>query len=155
MKKNSALRKSDILYHVVKGWRVILLFALIGLIAGVALIGASYIRGEVSREYRINTTFAVITPREGETASANAKSSSAAIEEDGGKKNNITEARAMTDTVILIIKSQKNMRAVIDKLNLRGVTETDISRNLNLAKQRPRSSKRPCCGVRKKKAFLS
>ena len=45
--KKTQLKKSDILYHLLKGWRVILLFSLMGLIAGITLIGFGYVRGEM------------------------------------------------------------------------------------------------------------
>ena len=138
MKKNNGLRKSDILYHIIKGWRVILLLTIIGIISGVVLIGASYIRGEVTREYKITSSFAVITTRQDvavdlKTLNDILKDESKEVEKS--EYNNLNAARSMTDTVIYIIKSQKNMQAVIDGLELRGVSANDISRNLSLTKQ--------------------
>ena len=56
MNKKTTLKKSDIVYHLLKGWRVILLFTLTGLIIGILVIGAGYVRGEMSKEYRISSS---------------------------------------------------------------------------------------------------
>ena len=117
MKKNKALRRSDILYHLIKGWRVILLFTAIGVAAGVVIIGAGFIRGEVSREYRITSSLAVVT---------------ALPTEEGN--NNVNAARTVSDTAIYIIKSQNNMERVVNDLGLRGINAADIGRNLNVSK---------------------
>lgn len=120
MKKKKGLRRSDILYHIIKGWRLIVLFTIIGATIGAVLIGAGYIRGEVSREYRINSSFAVITPKESEIDK---------------KNNNISVSKSMTATAMYIVKSRKNMKAVVDRLNLRGVSAGDIAGNLSLSRQ--------------------
>lgn len=121
MRKNKALRNSDILYHIVKGWRIILLFTLIGLVIGVVIIGAGYIRGEVSREYQISSSFAIITPKERSG-------------EQGVASNDSALSKSITDTAMYIVKSQKNMEAVVEHLGLRGVSANDISRNLSLTR---------------------
>ena len=113
MKKNKALRRSDILYHIIKGWRVILLFTVIGVIVGVVAIGAGLIRGEVSKEYRITASLAIVTSTPSEEGN-----------------NNVTAARTLTSTAIYIIKSQKNMESVVNDLGLRGINAADIGRNL-------------------------
>lgn len=128
MKKNKALRKSDIFYHIVKGWRIILLFTLIGVTVGVALIGFSYIRGEVSREYRITSSFAVVGNKSRQVTATEAKGGN-----DSGS-NDMNMARSMTETAMYIVKSRKNMDAVVEHLGLRGVSANDISRNLSLVR---------------------
>ncbi len=115
--KNKRLRKSDILYHIIKGWRVVLLFTLIGIASGVVIIGAGFIRGEVSREYRVTSSLAIVTSRKSDEGN-----------------NSVVAARVLTDTAIYIIKSQKNMETVVDELNLRGISAGDISRNLSLSR---------------------
>lgn len=117
MKKNKALRKSDILYHIIKGWRMILLCTVIGLIIGVVIIGAGFIRGEVSKEYRVTASIAIVTARKSDK-----------------ENNSVLGARVLTDTAVYIIKSQKNMEAIVDELKLRGVSADDISRNLSLTR---------------------
>ncbi len=119
MKKNKALRNSDILYHIIKGWRMILLFTLIGLIVGVIIIGAGYIRGEVTREYQITSSFAIITPKP---------------TDEKTKANNIQMSKGLTETAIYIVKSEKNIQSVVENLGLRGVSAADISKNLTLTR---------------------
>ncbi len=128
MKKNKALRKSDILYHIIKGWRIILLFTLIGIIVGVALIAVSYIRGEVAREYKVTSSIAVVGNRYPDVDITKLAPDQVFM------KNDVTMARLMTDTAMYLVKSRKNMDAVAEKLNLRGVTANDISHNLTLSR---------------------
>lgn len=128
MKKNKALRKSDILYHIIKGWRIILLFTLIGVTVGVALIAVSYIRGEVAREYKVTSSIAVVGNRYPDVDIKKLAPDQVFL------KNDVTTARLMTDSVMYVVKSRKNMDAVVEKLSLRGVTANDISRNLTLSR---------------------
>ncbi len=121
MNKSRTFKKSDILFHIVKGWKIVLICTVVGLIIGVTVIGAGYIRGEVSREYRISTSVAVITSgKEYKTATPS--------------ETNLNAARTLTESAIYVIKSQRNINAVISDLGLQGVSDNDITRNLTVSR---------------------
>jgi len=118
------IKKSDIFYHIVKGWRIIFLFTLIGLVTGVSIIGFSYIRGEMTREYKISTSCVLI-----------AENAKGLYTQDTKEpyKSDIDFARTLTDSAKYIIKSQRNMQAVVDSLGLQNVSASSISRNLSIS----------------------
>ena len=118
------IKKSDTFYHIVKGWRIILLFTLIGLIIGVSVIGFGYIRGEMTREYKISTSVVLV-----------ALNADGRYTEDTKDpyKSDIEFARGLTSSAIYIIKSRRNMQAVVDSLGLQGVSASSISRNLSVS----------------------
>lgn len=121
MNKSRVFRKSDILYHIVKGWKIVFICTVVGLIIGVTIIGAGYIRGEISREYRVTSSVAVIT-------TGNGREYQSATPD----QTNLNAARSLTESAIYIIKSQRNMEAVIADAGLSGVSAGDISRNLTV-----------------------
>lgn len=123
MNKSRTFRKSDILFHIVKGWKIVAVCSIIGLIVGVTIIGASYIRGEVTKEYRITTSVAVITTGNG----GEYKSASP-------DQTNLQAARNLTESAMYIIKSRRNMERVISSLGLNGISPNDISRNVNVTR---------------------
>lgn len=121
MNKKKVFRKSDILFHIIKGWRMVLISTMVGLIIGVTVIGAGYIRGEVSREYRITSSVAIIVPKSNRN-------------EATPSDTNLQTARYLTDSAIYVIKSEKNMKAVIDELKLKGISPGSLSRNLTVSR---------------------
>lgn len=123
MNTKNPMKKSDIIYHVLKGWRVVLLFTLAGLIAGIGLIGAGYIRGEISREYRITSSVAIVALNKDDQFTSRS---------NNPFKSDVDIARNITETALYIIKSQSNTQKVIDKLNLKNVSANTISNNLSL-----------------------
>lgn len=124
MKNNKAtLNKSDILYNLMKGWRMLVVFTVIGLLVGIGAIGVGYVRGEMSKEYKINTSLAVVAlNKEGQFST---KSSNP-------YKTDVDTARALAEDAIYIIKSRNNLEKVVDDVNLRGISASDISRNLSI-----------------------
>ena len=121
MNKSRVFRKSDIIYHIVKGWKTVLVLTVVGLIVGVTIIGAGYIRGEVSREYRVTTSVAVITSGDGKEYRSSSPD-----------QTNLNTARNLADSALYVIKSRRNMEAVIADADLSGVSPDDISRNLTV-----------------------
>ena len=121
--KKIPLNKSDILYHLIKGWRVIAVSTLVGLIAGVALIGVGYIRGEVAKEYRITSSVAIVALNQNNQFTSRS---------DNPYKSDVEIARNITETSLYIFKSEKNMQDVIDKLSLKNVKAATLSNNLSL-----------------------
>ena len=123
--KTKVFKKSDIFYHIVKGWRLIVISTLIGLVVGVSIIGFGYVRGEMTREYKITSSVAVIAVNSLGRYSENSKEP---------YKSDIDFARGFTDSAIYIIKSQRNMEAVVEELGLQNISAGDISRNLNVSR---------------------
>ena len=125
MNKKKTFKKSDIFYHIVKGWRMILVFTLVGLIAGVAIIGFGYVRGEMAREYKVTSSVAVTAVNSLGRYSENSREP---------YKSDIDFARGLTESAVYIIKSQRNMEAVIEDLGYQGVSASDILRNLSVSR---------------------
>ena len=123
--KKTQLKKSDIVYHLLKGWRIILLFTVLGLIIGIVVIGAGYIRGEMSKEYRIESSVVIVALNEKDQFSSRTNIP---------YKTDVEIARDITDDARYIIKSQKNMEQVIDMLDLRGVSPETLANNLTVTR---------------------
>ena len=119
--KKTPLKKSDILYHLLKGWRIIILFTLIGFIAGVSFIAFGYVRGEMTKEYSVSASIAIVAQNEKGQFSADSVYP---------HKTDVDTARAITEDAVYIIKSHDNLQEVINNLNLRGVSAGTISGNL-------------------------
>ena len=122
MNKKTTLKKSDIVYHLLKGWRIILLFTIIGFILGIAFIGAGYIRGEMSKEYRISSSVVIVALNEKDQFSSKT---------NVPYKTDVDIARDLTEDAMYILKSEKNMSQVIDMLDLKGVSAGMLSNNLS------------------------
>ena len=123
--KKKILKKSDIFYHIVKSWRMILLFTAVGLAVGITVIGFGYVRGEMTKEYRITASVAVVSTNSNGRYSDNSK-------EPG--KGDVDFERYLSEPATYIIKSQKNLQTIIDDLGLQGVSAGDISRNLSVSR---------------------
>lgn len=121
--KRSTLKKSDILYHVLKGWRIILLFTLVGLIIGISMIGAGYVRGEMTKEYRITSSVTVL---------ALSKDNKFTSKAEVPGKTDIDVAKNITQEAMYIIKSKGNLKSVADSLKMRGVSAGMIAGNLSV-----------------------
>ena len=100
MNKKTTLKKSDIVYHLLKGWRIILLFTLLGLLVGIVVIGAGYIRGEMTKEYRISSSVVLVALNEKDQFSSKT---------NDPYKTDVDIARDLADDAKYIIKSEKNM----------------------------------------------
>lgn len=125
MNKKTTLKKSDIVFHLLKGWRIILLFTLLGLLIGIVVIGAGYIRGEMSKEYRISSSVVVVALNEKDQFSSKT---------NVPYKTDVDIARDLADDAKYIIKSEKNMERVIDGLDLKGVSPDTLSNNLSVSR---------------------
>ena len=119
------IRISDIIYGVIKRRVLIVLLTAAGLLTGIVLSGISYLRGEMSREYLITSSFSVNT----RTQSGLYTSGSAYP-----NYNDINMAEDLVDTVSYALKSDKMLNSIIDSLGLLGVTTADIGDNLELTR---------------------
>ena len=125
MNKKTTLKKSDIVYHLLKGWRIILLFTIIGFILGIAFIGAGYIRGEMSKEYKISSSVVIVALNEKDQFSSKT---------NVPYKTDVDIARDLAEDAKYIIRSEKNMSQVIDMLDLKGVSPGMLSSNLTVSR---------------------
>lgn len=119
------IRISDIIYGVIKRRVLIILLTAAGLLTGIVLSGISYLRGEMSREYLITSSFSVNT----QTQSGLYTSGSAYP-----NYNDINMAEDLVDAVSYALKSDRMLNGIIDSLGLLGVTTSDIGDNLELTR---------------------
>ena len=117
------IRISDIIYGVIKRRLLIVLLTVAGLLTGIVLSGISYLRGEMSREYMITSSFSV-----------NMQTSNGLYTSgyDFPDYEDIRMASDLVDSVSYALKSDKMLNDIIDSLGLLGITMTDIGDNLEL-----------------------
>ena len=95
-----------------------------GLMIGMVLSGISYLRGEMSKEYLITSSFSVNT----QTNSGLFTSGY-----DFPSYNDMNMARDMVHAVSYVLKSDKMLKEIIESLGLLGITTKDIEDNLSFA----------------------
>lgn len=117
------IRIGDVLYGIIKHRILIIALTAAGLIIGVVLSGVSYLRGEMSKEYMITSSFSVNT----QTNSGLFTSGY-----DFPNYNDINMAEDITEAVAYVMKSDKMLTKIIDSLGLLGITAKDIEENLKL-----------------------
>lgn len=123
MNNSMQLRLGDLLHALIKNKIMIITLTMIGLGAGIILSIVSYARGEITKEYAVNTSLAVTS-----------------ITADGlfttqSKNPNSTDiylAENMVDSVIYVLKSDKLLNAAANRMGLIGISTTDIANNLHL-----------------------
>lgn len=123
LQSRKQLRVSDILYAVRKHMVMILLFTAAGLALGIVLSVASYMRGEMSKQYAITTAIAVTSQNENGMFTA---------QSNNPNSTDIYLAEEMVDSVIYVLKSDKTLDAAVKRLKLLGITTKDIYNNLVL-----------------------
>ena len=116
-------RISNVFYYLLRGRRLIIIFAAIGLIVGVILSGISYLRGEMSKEYKITCSIA-INAKNGEGSFASSRTDP--------NLDDVHLAQELTDSAIYLLKSERTIKAAIEYANLNGVSVKDIQSNLTL-----------------------
>ena len=117
------LRIEDILFVLRKRLLLIIICTAVGLIIGVVLGFASYLKGEMSKQYRITTSIAVTSQNANglfTSSSQNPTSTDVHLAED------------MVDAVIYVIRSDRTLNAAVEKLNLIGISTKDIYTNLKV-----------------------
>lgn len=99
------IRVGDVIYGIIKHRVLILALTVVGLMIGVFLSGLSFLRGEMSKEYMITSSFSVNT----QTNSGMFTSGY-----DFPNYNDINMAENITDAVTYVVKSDKMLTRVID-----------------------------------------
>lgn len=117
------IRIGDLLYAVVKRWKMILAMTFAGLLLGLALVAMSYLRGS-NVNCRIESSVAV--------QALNAEGTFT----EGSyylKDKDYTLGEDMVSSVIYVLQSDRLIGAVISDLGLSGVTVDQIQNNLTAA----------------------
>ena len=117
-------RISNVLYYILRGRRLILIFAAIGLIVGIILSGINYLRGEMAKEYKVSCSIAIVA----QTGDGLYSSSGLAPNSD-----DVHTAQDITDSAIFVLKSERTINAAIEYAGLNGITAKDIQNNLTLS----------------------
>ena len=120
-----SFRISNVFYYLLRGRRLIVLCALLGLILGIIFSGVKYLRGQISTEYQITSSAAIIAQSESVNNSVVKKSPD---------PEDVRLAQELTDTAIIIIKSKATMEKAIEIAGLSGITVSDIKNNLTVTR---------------------
>ena len=118
------IRVGDLLYAVLKRWKMILALGLMGFACGFALSGISYLQGNYT-SYAINCSIA-ITSQSGTGAFTNNSSYLSS--------NDFYLAQDLVDASTFVMKSERVLQAAIDGAGLVSVTPKDVSRNLDVSR---------------------
>lgn len=121
------LRLTDVLHALLKHCILIIVLTVLGLAVGIALSVASYMRGEMSREYAVTSSIAVTSQKQNGLF---------ASESSSPNSTDIYLAENMVDSVIYVLKSDQTLDAAMRKINLIGISTKDIADNLSLAQYR-------------------
>ena len=120
------LRLSDLMYAIRKRWKLIALLTAIGLLFGIILAGASYLQGQMSKNYEIETSVVFIPQNMRGTGTPN---------DSYADLNNFRLGEEMMNTVRYIMESERLMESVIDSTELIGITPSSIRSNLDVVPQ--------------------
>lgn len=122
--KEQVIRLDDILYIVVKHSKTVIGLAVLGLLVGILVSFAFYVRGLAKVEYYVTASMAVTSTNQDGLFSANSSDPNA---------TDIHLAEDITDAVIYVCKSDTTLNAAAERLQLIGVTADDIKPNLTLS----------------------
>lgn len=118
------IRVADVLYGIMKHRILIIALTAAGLLIGMVFSGVSYLRGEMSKEYIVTSSFSVNTQTDSGLYTSGY---------DFPNYNDINMAEELVDSVAYVLKSDKMLNEIIDNLGLLGVTTKDIEDNLEFA----------------------
>ncbi len=124
-REERGFRLSNVFYYILRGRRLVAIFTLVGFVLGVILSGIGYLRGQMSKEYQITSSIAIIAKTQG--------GNYAFSQNNNPGSEDVRLAQEITDSAIYILKSGRLIQAAIDKAGLIGVSVSDIQNNLNLS----------------------
>ncbi|MBR4727100.1 MAG: hypothetical protein IK080_04335, partial [Clostridia bacterium] len=123
-KDKSPIRLGDIIYSIFDGKWIIIGMIVVGLLAGVLVSAANYVRGEMSKQYKIEASVLVTSKTQEGTFLSKG---------DTPSRDDITLARELTDQTMYIMKSDRTVLATIERLGMIGVSARSIQNNLSLS----------------------
>ena len=118
------LRIEDILFALRKRLLLIAICTAVGLVIGVVRGFVSYLKGEMSKEYRITTSIAVTSQNENGLFTSSSRDPTS---------TDVHLAEDMVDAVMYVIRSDRTLNAAVEKLSLIGVSTKDIYNNLKVS----------------------
>lgn len=118
------IRLDDIFYIIMKHLKTIIGSMIIGLVVGVLVSFALFVKGIAQVEYHVTASIAVTSTDANGLYSANSTNPNAA---------DIHLAEDITDAVIYVCKSDVTLNAAAEKLQLIGVTADDIRPHLSMS----------------------
>ena len=113
----------EIVYSVFKGKWLVIGFTITGLLIGMLVSGIGYIRGEMTKQYKIEASYLV---------SSQIQNGMFASRTTAPTKDDIALAKELTSQAMYVIKSDKNVSETIKKLGMVGVSAKSIQNNLTL-----------------------
>lgn len=117
------VRINDIFYVIIKDKKMIAVLVALGLMAGIILSTLGYIRGEMSKQYKITASVAITdVVDDGVFASR----------QNTPNRDDFSLSKEMTESAIYVISSDSAMSAVIEKLDVIGVSAKSIKNNLTV-----------------------
>lgn len=122
--KEQVIRLDDILYIIVKHHKMMYGLAVLGLLIGILISFAFYVKGLAQVEYYVTASIAVTSTNQDGLFSASSSDPNA---------TDIHLAEDITNAVIYVCKSDTTLNAAAEKLQLIGVTADDIKPNLTLS----------------------
>lgn len=123
--QKQSVKIGDIFYSVLKGKKLIAILTVLGLIVGIMVTAVSFIRGEMSKKYKIEASILV---------SAQVKNGNFSSKGSTPKKEDIDTATEMTETVMFVMQSSSTIKDAIKKLEMVGVSALSVQNNLKLTR---------------------
>ena len=117
------IRVSDLLTAVWAKRKLIAVLAIVGLLIGIFASVISWLRGEMSKEYAVNSSFAVTSVTE------NGMFSSGRTLPTSG---DIKLSENIVESVIYVMKSDRMLNSAIDDLGIMGISAKSIANNLQV-----------------------
>ena len=121
--KKDEVRITDILYELIKHRILIVSLTIVGLLIGIVLSGISFLRGEMSKQYIITSSFSVKTQTDKGLFTSG---------QDFPDYDDVNMSEDLAVTVSYILKSDMVLENLINSLDLLGITTKDIYDNLSL-----------------------
>ena len=121
--KNKDIKIGDIFYLLFRGWRTILSITIICFILSLIIPGANFVRSELSKKYKINSSVAII---------AQTKDGKFTAKTDDPILDDITAANDIMDTALYVMQSDRVIEAAIEKTGVKGINPGTVKKNLTM-----------------------
>lgn len=115
------LRISDLIFALLKRWKLIASLTMLGMVFGLLLSGMSYVQDSVQM-YQISGSLSITTRNANGTFLGN---------NSVPTQNDVHLAEDMMDAVVYLVKSKRTLDTVISNLEMLGVVSSDIRSNMS------------------------
>lgn len=127
MNNRDTIRLDDIFISMMKHRMLIVLLTVAGLAIGVIATFVQYLMGEISKEYTITASIAVTSENQDGLFTTRTESPNSA---------DIHLSEDMVDSTIYLLRSDKIMNQVIERMNLVGIPTTNVTSHLDFSRYR-------------------